>query len=349
MATLLTICALFFSSELTQLSECLTESAVFRIHAKKYLANHVIDTKQAESEFECGLHCVRKESCASVNYKISGIGKGRCELNNDAIQETSNGDEETNPEFNHLVIEIEKRRKSIETQLQEPVQSEEYRRLSSCKDVLKKNRKAINGVYTLNSIATNQSYDVYCHMANITACGGGGWTLVMKMNGENDTFIYNSPLWTNKETHAIQDGLEGLTEKESKLASYWKTPFTKVCLGMSYNGNRKWMTFDYTANSLYSAIADGTFRATTAGWAAWKSLVRDSSLQRNCNREGFNVISKIRIGLFANQEKDCNSCDSRIGYGIWINRKTCGNYAHPNWDPDNGGKDFVTFGYILVQ
>ena len=24
---------------------------------------------------------------------------------------------------------------------------------------------------------------VYCHMTNLGACGGGGWTLVMKMNG----------------------------------------------------------------------------------------------------------------------------------------------------------------------
>ncbi|XP_028396261.1 uncharacterized skeletal organic matrix protein 5-like [Dendronephthya gigantea] len=188
-------------------------------------------------------------------------------------------------------------------------------------------------------------------MANIAACGGGGWTLVMKMDGKNDTFIYNSPLWTNNETYAIQDGLEGLTEKESKLASHWNTPFTKICLGMSYNGDRKWMTFNYTASSLYSVITDDQFRATTAGREAWKSLIADSSLQKNCNREGFNVnlITAMRIGLFANENNDCYSCDSWIGYGIWIDGKTCGNYAHPSWNPDNGGKDLVTFGYILVQ
>jgi hypothetical protein len=26
-------------------------------------------------------------------------------------------------------------------------------------------------------------YKVYCHMTDIPGCGGGGWTLVMKVNG----------------------------------------------------------------------------------------------------------------------------------------------------------------------
>ena len=88
------------------------KQAVFRKRAQKYLANHVFDTKQAGNERECGLYCVREESCTSVNYKTSGIGKGRCELNNKVFEEASKGDEETNPEFNYLVI-VGKVRKSI--------------------------------------------------------------------------------------------------------------------------------------------------------------------------------------------------------------------------------------------
>ncbi|XP_028412859.1 uncharacterized skeletal organic matrix protein 5-like [Dendronephthya gigantea] len=189
-------------------------------------------------------------------------------------------------------------------------------------------------------------------MTDIPGCGVGGWTLVMKLNGTKNTFIYRSSLWTNKETYAVQDGLEGLTEKESKLASYWNTPFTKICLGMSYNGDTKWMSFNYTATSLYSVIADGHFRGTTAGRAAWKSLIADSSLQKNCNREGFNNIHKttkiqMRIGLAANEQEDCNSCDSWIGYGARSTGWTCGNVARHGGD--NSNKNLATFGYILVQ
>ena len=60
------------------------------------------------------------------------------------------------------------------------------------------------------------------------------------------------------ESYAVENGLEGLTEKESKLASYWNTPFKKICLSMTVNGDRRWNTFDYEASSLYSVIKDGT-------------------------------------------------------------------------------------------
>ncbi len=164
-------------------------------------------------------------------------------------------------------------------------------------------------------------------------------------------------MWTNKESYAVEDGLEGLTEKESKLASYWNTPFKKVCLGMTVNGSRKWMKFDYEARSLNSVIADGNYRNTTAGRVAWKSLIAGSSLQQHCNKEVFGHLSRyisMRLGYLANNEKNCNSCDSCIGFGISYkachNRNiniTCGNIA---WcRGDNGERSTAAFGYILVQ
>ena len=81
------------------------ERVTYQISKQKYLANHVIETKQADSEMECGLHCVKNKLCTSVNYQISGIGKGRCELNNKTVQETSDVVEKIHhPEFNHLTV-----------------------------------------------------------------------------------------------------------------------------------------------------------------------------------------------------------------------------------------------------
>ena len=129
---------------------------------------------------------------------------------------------------------------------------------------------------------------------------------------------------------------------------------------MSYNGDRKWMTFDYNANSLYSVIADGQFRPSIAGRVTWKSLIAGSSLQNNCRREGFNVQfngkSAMRIGIVTNNEGNCASCDSWLGFsrayvngdGTWISLMVCGNKA-ACCHPDNGIKTLVSFGYILVQ
>ena len=111
MAVLLSICALILMILKIQKGECSIKQAFFLINKQKYLANHVFETKQAESELQCGMHCVGVGSCTSVNYKISGIGKGLCELNNKTLQEISDTDENMhNSEFNHLYI-IKKVRK----------------------------------------------------------------------------------------------------------------------------------------------------------------------------------------------------------------------------------------------
>ena len=102
----LSICALIFVSQLAQPGDCSIEQAIIRKKKHTYLANHVIKTKQVETESECGRHCVRIGSCVSVNYKTSGIGKGLChELNSKTLQEASDADGSMhNPEFNHLYI-----------------------------------------------------------------------------------------------------------------------------------------------------------------------------------------------------------------------------------------------------
>jgi hypothetical protein len=83
--------------------ECSIKQDFFHIKRQKYLANHVIETKQANSELQCAMHCIGVRSCASVNYKISGIGKGLCELNNKTLQEISDADGSLhNSEFNNL-------------------------------------------------------------------------------------------------------------------------------------------------------------------------------------------------------------------------------------------------------
>ena len=112
-----------------------------------------------------------------------------------------------------------------------------------------------------------------------------------------------------------------------------------------------------SASSLYSLIADGKYRATSLGRNTWKKLIGSrASLQRNCNKEGFNAVgenhshSKARIGYIANQENNCHTCDSRIGFGTGgyhDDSNTCGNQA--TYDPDNGNKNIRAMGYILVQ
>ena len=171
------------------------------------------------------------------------------------------------------------------------------------------------------------------------------------------TFHYDSHYWSDKNQYNILGGRTGFDSQETKLPTYWNTPFSKICLGMKISGQLRFIVFDKQANSLYSLIADGTYRATSLGRNEWKKLIgAESSLQLNCNKEGFNAVgtsrynSKARIGYIANQQNDCGSCNSRIGFGTGghpDNSNTCGNAA--SFSPDNGDRDIKAVGYILVQ
>ena len=53
----------------------------------------------------------------------------------------------------------------------------------------------------------------------------------------------------------------------------------------------KFFVINHPASSLYSLIADSKYRATSLGRNAWKKLIGSkASLQRNYNKEGFNVV-----------------------------------------------------------
>ena len=126
---------------------------------------------------------------------------------------------------------------------------------------------------------------------------------------------------------------------------------------MKIDQQLRFIVINKQANSLYSLIADGQYRNTSLGRNTWKTLIgSEASLQLNCNKEGFNAKgssssnSKARIGIIANQQYDCNSCDSRIGFGTGgdhDDNNTCGNQA--THSSDNGNKHIKAMGYILVQ
>ena len=101
----------------------------------------------------------------------------------------------------------------------------------------------------------------------------------------------------------------------------------------------------------------GSIEKLPWGGDTWKSLIGSkASLQRNCNKERFNARgdwdnhSKARIGILGNEQNDCKSPDSRIGFGTGgkhDDKNTCGNEAVGA--ADNGKKHIIAMGYILVQ
>ena len=171
------------------------------------------------------------------------------------------------------------------------------------------------------------------------------------------TFHYDSTLWRGRRPYNLAAGKTGFDHRQTKLPTYWDTPFSKICLGMKIGHQIRFIVINQHANSLYSLIADGQYRATSVGRNTWKTLIGpQASLQRNCNREGFNAasestyFSRARIGILGNSGHHCGSGESRIGFGTAgspDDSNTCGNEAVSN--ADNGVKRMKAMGYILVQ
>ncbi|CAB3993550.1 Hypothetical predicted protein, partial [Paramuricea clavata] len=248
----------------------------------------------------------------------------------------------------------------------------------SCKQILTSPRNNGNGVYKI-IVGNNQEIDVYCQMTSVSGCKGGGWTLAMKIDGSLSTFKYSSSYWTNKNTYNddAHGRNSGLDNREYKGSTYWRTSFKEICVVMQYGGiggHLRAFSFSYSASSLFDLIADGKYRQTRLGRSQWKSLISGSSLQRHCNREGFNVRGdsklskyrvtvKVRLGIIANQQTHCDTPDSYVGLGAegGLNYPSDPNWCQPpdksvnsagnlgQCSPDNGNKNTKAMTYILVR
>ncbi|KAL9953850.1 hypothetical protein ACROYT_G041322 [Oculina patagonica] len=331
----------------------------------KAMKNHVISSEEVLNEGSCRLMCYMEPNCVAINLGPLVKGKHKCELNN----ATDENHLESRLSFTYLAIEnlCSSSPCLNNGTCQAGFSSKGFRCIcragfsgtnchkaaKSCKELYDENKSRVSELVTLHF--DSKPTTVLCHFGDF-GCGDGGWTPVMKIDGNKKTFHYDSNFWSNGTGYNLPGGKSGFDAEETKLPSYWNTSFSKICLGMKIGQQINFIVINKQANSLYSLIADGQYRATSLGRNTWKKLIgSEASLQLNCNKEGFNAVStwsshsKARIGFLGNNENDCSSCNSRIGFGTGgypDDSNTCGNKAR--YGGDNGDKHIKAMGYILL-
>jgi hypothetical protein len=237
---------------------------------------------------------------------------------------------------------------------------------ASCKEIKMSVPNVASGEFKIDpdQAGPEPPFTVYCEHAQ----QGGGWTMVLKVDGRKPTFVYSAPLWTDGNTFNVETGLNRV---ETKLQSFMTVPLTELLLGMeapiAADGPLalKYIKLPATAASARALFMPGTLIESDLGRNAWKAWITGSSLQMHCNLEGINVqaesaepeeYARVRIGIIGNENgaMDCGSPNSYIGVGgggtgacVVNGITTTGNRA--GCGADNGEKDLPGFAVVFVR
>ncbi|CAH3044083.1 unnamed protein product, partial [Pocillopora meandrina] len=100
-----------------------------------------------------------------------------------------------------------------------------------------------------------------------------------------DTFHYNYELWSNKHEFSSDTGLTELDDQETKLPTYWKTKFSKICFVLS---KAYPLTLGTETQSVYCHIG----RLGHCGDGSWTLIIKI-----NGTTDGHKLLQSIVIPL----------------------------------------------------
>ena len=224
------------------------------------------------------------------------------------------------------------------------------RTAASCLGIKMVEGGAPSGVYTVDpdgAMGPIAPFAAYCDMV----ADGGGWTLAAKIDGAKSTWVYAAAIWTDATTSGAND----LSLNEAKLPAFNSLPFSTARLVMRDAGTdraaRVTPAMLPMGATLRSVFTGDKFYPTNLGRFLWLQVLSNGSIQTRCGQEGFNNAvngQRMRLGIFGNQENDCNTCDSFIGVGY--QSLASGNIAAAPWDDSGlGGRNTQSFSFLFIR
>ncbi len=224
---------------------------------------------------------------------------------------------------------------------------------TSCHQLETQQPNAPSGVYNIDS--GTGMFSAYCDQTG----DGGGWTLAMKVDGRSQIFAYDRTIW--EDATLLAPNASGFDHTEAKLETFNAIGFTELRIGMEYpidSGTIRYLVVPLAGAKMTELFAPNQQKLTMLGRDAWKGLMGPTaSLQPNCNLEGTNIYHaqmRVRLGIIANEQADCNTPDSRLGVGgdaaalcnIDPNRPA-GNISC--YGGDNGDVELAAFAWVFVR
>ncbi|MEZ4393837.1 MAG: hypothetical protein R3A48_22420 [Polyangiales bacterium] len=221
-----------------------------------------------------------------------------------------------------------------------------------------------SGAYVIRAGSTTP-WLAYCD----TSPAAGAWTLVLKADGRQSTFAYDSPLWGNLEL--LNPSSANLDRVEAKFPGFVGLPVGALRVQVvtpadgSLSNARELVLPVVGGLTLQLIFLSDLFvnYAPVTTESQWFGLVPGSSLQDRCIRRGLNVRSnnrgadRVRVGMIGNENRgagECDSHDSRLGVGgagaacgAPRDTNSVGNAAGCNGG--GGDRDLRSFAYLWVR
>ena len=200
---------------------------------------------------------------------------------------------------------------------------------SSCKSYLDKHSElAWKDWYYLLFSNEWEIFPTYCNMT----LDWWGWTLLLKADGNNTNFYYDSDYWENDEVLNEYSTDLNWIEYKSRLFSTMNFQEINLVLDTAWTINNQSLPF--VSNSLKKTFSSW-FQDFPITKEDWMTLVPWSRMQENCNMWWINVDTwprKSRIWFISNQENDCLTTDSTIWIGLtphaWNDASVWNNCSH---------------------
>jgi hypothetical protein len=185
----------------------------------------------------------------------------------------------------------------------------------SCLEIISAYPSSSDGIYWIDPDGYG-AYEAYCDMTT----DGGGWTLLLKTSGDlNTSLYYTDTLWTNQML-LNETSLDTSVNANAKLQPFTNLPIDEL------NG-----CFPDYGHCIYADIGSGLAASDIFAGGTIQvgsnfngQMYSGWSYQTNCRYFGINTphSSRARFGFSANQENNCSSNDTAIGFGLgstWSN------------------------------
>ena len=211
---------------------------------------------------------------------------------------------------------------------------------TSCAEILQNHPATPDGNYEIQPQGVSAPFTAVCDMTR----DGGGWTLVLKANGDV-TLAYSSALWTDSNLLNATD----LTTQpgNAKYQGFLTVPALKL------RGELDGYTFTMVApmNGTAQTIFSGP-TSITAPYPVPLGSGAKWSVQPFCQSFGINTpyqYQQARFGWTANQENDCSSNDTALGLGLGQTSKHGAGYTCLSTGCSQGGVDSGGNGLLWVK